>query len=488
MAGSIQAKIEDQRLKEAVLETARLVRRAGGRALLVGGAVRDAALGRPVRDVDIEVYGIPPERLEKILSRRFSLDRVGKSFGVLKLRGFPIDVSLPRREWKLGTGHRGFLVQSEPFISYEEAASRRDFTINSMAWDPLTSELLDPYGGLEDLQNRILRHTSPKFVEDPLRVLRGMQFAARFDLTAAPETIELCKRITMEDLPRERVFEEWKKLILFGVRPSRGLQFLADCTWIRYYPELEALRGCRQEPSWHPEGDVWVHTLHCMDAFAGERIGEAWEDLVVGFAVLCHDFGKPATTKVVEGRIRSLGHEEAGAQPTRSFLGRMTNSEDFIEQVVVLVTHHLRPQQLYEARAGDSAIRRLARRVGRIDRLVRVARADQLGRPGMPFDGFPAGKWLLERAQELAVKDSAPKPIVLGRHLIALGLKPGPHFKPILDACYEAQLDGRITNLQEGIAFAKSLIDSGSVPAPRRERCTGRKEGPEGGSPESSRP
>jgi tRNA nucleotidyltransferase (CCA-adding enzyme) len=195
-----------------------------------------------------------------------------------------------------------------------------------------------------------------------------------------------------------------------------------------------------------------------MDAYAEERVGDEREDLVVGFAVLCHDLGKPPTTRFEDGRVRSRGHDTEGVPLTRSFMARLTNQEDLIEEIAVLVECHLRPVELHKAGVPDTAVRRLARKVRRIDRLVRVARADQRGRPPMPFDGFPAGTWLLERAKALDVSDAAPRPIVMGRHLVELGLKPGPRFKEILDSCYEAQLDGRIADIEQGLAFLKDLL------------------------------
>jgi len=431
----------------------RAVRGAGGRALLVGGSVRDALLGVPPKDLDIEVYGIGADPLADLLRARYRIDLVGKAFGVIKLHGLPIDIALPRRESKAGTGHKGFEIRADPGLSPEEAALRRDFTVNAIAFDPLDELLIDPCGGVDDLAARVLRHTSEKFAEDPLRVLRGMQFAARFDMAVASATVALCRALEPEGLSVERVFEEWRKLILKGVRPSRGLAFLEACGWIRHFPELAALIGCAQEPDWHPEGDVWTHTLHCMDAFAAGRVGDDWEDLVVGLAVLCHDFGKPATTLFERGRLRSAGHEAAGEAPTRAFLARLTAQGDLVDQVVSLVVCHLRPQMLYGARSGDSAIRRLARQT-RIDRLVRVSRADAMGRPPTPFDGDPAGEWLLARAKALDVAEAAPKPLVMGRHLLELGVPPGPPLGRILDACYEAQLNGAFATLEEGIAFA----------------------------------
>lgn len=452
--------IEDGKLRETLNTVCRMVRDAGGRALLVGGCVRDSLLGLAVKDLDIEVYGIEPEKLKDLLAGKFRIDCVGEAFAVIKIHGANCDIAIPRRESKTGLGHKGFEVMSDPSMTTEEAAARRECTINAMAFDPLTDELFDYFGGQKDLEARVLRHTTGSFVEDPLRVLRAMQFIARFELAVAPETLELCRTIEPEGLAPERIFEEWKKLILQGVRPSLGLEFLRDTGWLKYYPELEALCGCEQEPEWHPEGDAWEHTLICMDAFARDRIGDEYEDLVVGFAVLCHDLGKPATTKFERGRTRSIGHSKAGEEPTVVFMKRMTNQRSLIRDVVPLVIDHMRPNELYKDQVGDSAIRRLACRVGRIDRLVRVARADVMGSNPGEYDGFPAGKWLLDRARELEVQDSAPKPIVLGRHLMELGLEPGPGFKPILDACYEAQLNGEISDLDQGIALAKKIANA----------------------------
>lgn len=457
---SLDFSIADKTLKNAVQTVCRIASEAGGRALLVGGCVRDAAFGLPAEDIDIEVYGISPARLEALLSERFKVARVGRAFGVLKLCGLPLDVALPRRESKSGLGHKGFEIFPDPSMTVEQAARRRDFTMNAMALDPLTGALIDPCDGLQDVQNLVLRHTSKQFTEDPLRVLRGMQFVARFDLDVAPETVELCQTVEPEGLARERIFAEWKKLIVAGLKPAKGFSFLRDCGWIRYFPELAALIGCQQDPHWHPEGDVWTHTLHCMDVFAAERVEDEWEDLVVGFAVLCHDLGKPATTTFEGGWIHSKGHERAGEAPTRSFLQRLTRQQDLVAAVVPLVTHHLRPRELYKGQSGNAAVRRLALQVKRIDRLVRVARADDCGRPPRPFDGFPAGAWLLKRAAALEVESQAPLPIVQGRHLIALGLQPGPQFSPILDACFQAQIEGQFSDLHDGINFVKTLIQN----------------------------
>ena len=451
-------RIEDPALAGPLRHIEQLIRRAGGRTWLVGGCVRDLVLGRQPRDLDLEIFGLPPGQIHALLGEHFAVQFVGKAFGVFKLQSLPVDISVPSRMLTDNPSVPGLLRQSDPDMDIDEALARRDFTMNAMAWDPDTLGLRDPFDGRADLNAHILRHVSDRFAEDPLRVLRGMQLAARFGLTAAPETVALCRTLTQDGQPSERLLEEWKKLILQGIKPSLGLQFLNDCGWLRFYPELAALQGCEQDPAWHPEGDVWIHTLHCLDWFAMERTGHPDDDLIVGLGVLCHDLGKPATTKHEFGHITSRGHEPEGEAPTRRFLERLTNQEDLINEVIPLMLLHLRPRALYDAKASDSAVRRLARQVRRIDRLVRVARADHAGRPPKPFDGFPAGTWLLERARRLEVDDKAPTPIVMGRHLLELEVPPGPGMGRLLDECYEAQLDGLFSTLDEGLAYVRTKL------------------------------
>ena len=477
---------DDHGSAEAAREVARLVRAAGGRALLVGGCVRDGLLKGNPKDFDLEVYGLSAEKLQSVLAERFALDLVGASFGVLKLHGFDIDVALPRRETKLGAGHRAFAMEHDPSLTIEEASARRDFTVNAIYRDPLTDELIDPWHGCDDLERGILRHVSPHFVEDPLRVLRGMQFVARFELTPAPETIAICRTMTPENLAPERLMGEWSKLLLQGRKISKGLEFLRATGWVKYYPELAALIGCKQDPKWHPEGDVWDHTLCCLDAFAEasrkgpkrpkglkgrsldshgdsvevleERSLDSNDDLIVGLAVLCHDFGKPACTRYdpVKKRIRSLGHDEAGVVPTLAFLKRLTNEERLLKEVPPLVRFHMRPYAMWKDKSSDGAIRRLAAKVKRLDRLLRVAAADDAGRPPFPSEPEPL-EWLAAQAKRLAVEDAAPKPLVMGRHLLELGLKPGPAFKRIINACYEAQLDGKFADIEHGLEYLHNL-------------------------------
>ena len=449
-----------ERIPEACRRISELVGREGGTAYIVGGWVRDALLDREEvsPDMDVEVFGIEPENLVRLLTENFRCDLYGKSFQIIGLRDHGVDVAIPRRERKVGAGHADFLVEGDPFMTIEEAAARRDFTVNAVYGRLRDGQLVDPYGGVEDLKKGILRHTTERFVEDPLRVLRGMQFAARFGFEVCDETITLSKTLTQEELSPERLYVEWKKLILKGKDYFAGLEFLRKCGWLGFYPELEALVGCEQDPRWHPEGDVWVHTLHCLNAFAQIRTSDEWEDLVVGFAVLCHDLGKAVTSEYRDGRIRSPGHAKAGVEITRTFLERMTNQKDLIEEVLPLVQDHMSPHELYE-KAGNAAIRRLAGRVGRIDRLIRVATADKGGRPPKPWiRPIPEGVWLMQKAEELSVQDQAPKPIMLGRHLIELGLQPGPQMGIILKDAFEAQLDGEFGDVETGMEWLLKKI------------------------------
>lgn len=433
-----------------ILHIAEHVRAHNGRALLVGGCVRDQLLGITPKDYDMEVFRIGEMELEELLHSLGHVSRVGRSFPVWKVwndatgQGAAIDVALPRLETKVGEHHTDFAVTFDPHMTFEAAASRRDFSLNAMGRDPLTNELLDPHGGADDLRAGLLRHTSSHFVEDPLRVLRGMQFCARFQLTAVPETIELCRTLTPAHLSAERLWEEWTKLILKGVKPSMGLSFLRTTGWLKHFPELEFMTtgGCQDEALSYDEDDLWTHTLKCLDHFAECRQlkePNEREDLIVGLAVLCHEMRRTLYHAVIENDDNDA---------VERFLGRMTIEAGLIEEIQALVSNVGVAHAIWFD-YSDAALRRLSCKVN-LTRLSRVIGSD--GR------GLEA-KWLWESARRLGILTSKPSSLLMGRHLIDLGLKPGPAFKSILDAAYQKQLDGDITTVDDATLFAKMILD-----------------------------
>jgi tRNA nucleotidyltransferase (CCA-adding enzyme) len=451
------------------------LRAAGGRPYIVGGAVRDALLGLPVKDYDVEVFGLPVDRLESVLSAAGKVDAVGQAFRVFKLSGVAgvsgaIDVTLPRRDSKVGPGHRGIAVEGDPTLRVEEAARRRDFTVNAMLYDPATEELLDPWHGRSDLDARVLRAVDARtFGEDPLRALRAVQLAARYELEVEPATAGLCVSMPIRELPAERVLGEIEKLLLRARQPSRGLALMK--AWgmlVVLAPELLPLEATPQDPGWHPEGDVWVHTLQVVDEAAALSVDLADDrprQLAVMLAAVCHDLGKITTTRFEDGRIRSRGHEEAGLEATAAVLDRWQVHTllgyDVRGQVLALVAQHLKPGQLWDERerVGDGAIRRLARKC-EPDLLYRVAKADCLGRRPGRFEPV-AMDWFRARARQLDVAERPPEPILRGRDLLALGLAPGPEVGRVLRAVYERQLDGAVTTLEEARAEARRMLAGG---------------------------
>jgi len=448
------------------------LRAAGGRPYVVGGAVRDSLLGLPIKDLDVEVFSLPAERLEPVLAAHGRVDAVGQAFRVYKLSGVEgvegaLDVALPRRDSKVGPGHRGISVEGDPSLSIEEAARRRDFTINAMLLDPATGRLLDPWGGQRDLEARLLRAVDARTVgEDPLRALRAVQLAARHELAVDPATAALCAAMPLAELPAERIFGEIEKLLLRARRPSLGLALLKAWGLLPVVaPELLPLEATPQDPAWHPEGDVWAHTLQVVDE-AAALLGDLGDDrprqLAVMLGALGHDLGKPATTRFEDGRIRSRGHEEAGLAPTTSLLDRWSVHTllgyDVRAQVLALVAHHLKPGQLFDEqeRVSDGAIRRLARKC-EPDLLYRVAKADCLGRRPGAFEPV-AMEWFRERVRQLDVAVRPPEPILKGRDLLALGVAPGPGIGRILRAVYERQLDGGVSTAEEARAEACRIL------------------------------
>ncbi len=442
-----------------------------GKAFIVGGYARDEAMRRAgqkdirSKDIDIEVYGVSFEQLKSIIEADDFKDfgtpnLVGKSFGVIKIG--EIDISLPRRDSKVASGHRGFEIEVDPNLSLHQASLRRDLTINALLLDPITGEIVDPVGGLEDLENKILRAVDLKtFGEDPLRALRLAQFAARFGFQVDEKTIEIAKNLPLSELPNARIGEEWRKLLLKSSKPSIGLEIARQVGVIeKLHPALFAIIGVEQEADFHPEGDVWTHSLIAVDVAAEivERESLSGDDaLTIKLAALLHDLGKPATTqkRLVRGqwRITSYGHEEAGIEPTRQFLSRMEFGNNVNERVEKLVRYHMYLSS--NPNPDQAAIRRLSTKISpsSIQQLSFVMEADRRGRVGLP-QGLDEIINLTKLASEVGVTQEPQRPIIQGRDLIALGLKPGKKFGEIIRNVQEAYLSGNIQTREEALELA----------------------------------
>ncbi len=445
---------------------------AGYRALVAGGAVRDHLLGLEPKDFDIEVYGVTFEALAQLLAAHGRIDLVGQSFGVVKLTvtgGEVYDFSLPRRDSKIGRAHRDFLATFDPEITPEEAASRRDFTINAMAFDPVTNELLDFFGGREDLRNRVLRATSDAFREDPLRVLRGMQFACRFDLTVDPATADQCRAIAHEysTIAQERVAEEFMKWAVKSLRPGHIADYLAATGWMIHFPEIANIIEVPQDPEWHPEGKVGIHTMLVLDAAAAIADRDSLdgdERAVLLFSALTHDFAKAGTTALRErnGVLRwtAHGHEAAGGPLARAFLERIGIKPSIVEQVVPLVENHLAHSSLRND-VTPRTVRRLALRLApaNITQLIRLIEADHSGRPPLP-PGLPESAMRIrDMAAAQAVETKPQSALILGRHVLPFfDNRPGPHIGEITRAAYEAQTDGVFSTEGEAQEWLRTFM------------------------------
>ncbi len=449
-------------LPKSIENIVHAVQEVGGRPFIVGGAVRDRLLGMglPPKDVDFEVYGISAKRLIATLASFGRVETVGSSFGVIKLwtgKALELDFALPRRESKTGRGHRGFIVAPDPEMTPEEACARRDFTINAMLMDPLTGEIFDYFGGRRDLEHRTLRHTSGRFMEDPLRALRGMQFAGRFDLTVHGDTAKICQTMVDEasSLARERIYGEWGKWALLSVRPSAGLEVLREMGWTGVFPELDRIIGVEQDPVRHPEGDVWRHTLSAVDEASRiarrDGLGNA-DTLTLIFATLCHDLGKPSTASRSQGGgIVSKGHAEEGGRLASMLLDEIGAPKAISERVIPLVREHT--FCLSTKKVSRRAVRRLADRLRpeTIEMLIRLMAADHAGRclpgeePWLP---------LVAAAKALGSYREPPKPLLMGRDLISLGQETGKQLGAKLKYAYEAQLDGEFENREEALTWA----------------------------------
>lgn len=429
---------------------------AGGRPLVVGGAVRDALRGSFSSDIDIEVYGLAPDALLDALIPLGKLNAVGRSFGVLKLRlvdGHEFDITIPQRGSRNIHGERGALPAIDPQLTPRDAASRRDFTWNALAITP-EGELLDFFGGVDDLHNGVIRHVSDGFGEDPLRVLRAMQFAARFNMQLAPATAAYCQTLLplASTIAIERIWGEWAKWAL-APHPRAGLDVLRESGWVAHFPELDALRECAQSLEHHPEGDVWTHTGFVCAAAAeiamsNQLANEARRVLL--FAALCHDLGKPATTLVdKDGCIRSRGHAAAGVAPAKTLLERIGSPQAIAEAVLPLVREHM----VHHGQPTPRTLRRLAARLApsSIATWAQLVQADHSGRPPRP-PRDPARDFVTH-ARDLGILDSPPAPLVTGRDLITAGYAHGPNIGRLLRDSYQAQLDGTFSTVEEGLVW-----------------------------------
>ena len=428
----------------------------GGRVYYVGGFVRDRLLGRESKDVDIEVHGIDPKTLLSILESIGEPLSFGSSFGIYSLKGQHIDIAMPRSEKAVGRGHRDFEVEVDPFIGTEKAASRRDFTINAMMEDILTGEIVDHFGGREDLRNGVIRHVnSESFAEDPLRVLRCAQFASRFGFSVAPETEELCSKIDISALSRERVEEEMKKALLQGEKPSVFFEFLKKTGQLSFwFPELESCIGVEQDPVFHPEGDVWVHTMEVLDRAAAFR-GRVKRPYAFMMLALVHDLGKTVTTELVNGRIHAYGHESEGLPLIEGFLDRICKDKDVKEYVLNMTPLHMKPNMLAYSKSPVKKTNKLFDSAMEPLDLVYFAASDRPVVSGTdPFEGD--SEFLLERYR--IFEETMAKPCVQGRDLVEAGLKPGPYFSELLEYAHKLRLAGieKDMALKQTMSYAKS--------------------------------
>lgn len=495
-AGALRERLfaQDRELLEAANRLATTVKAlphdpeypdAEPRALLVGGFVRDAVLGLQPKDADLEIYGVSPKRLEQLLDQLFSerVNAVGRAFGVFKINlgdGLDFDVSVPRRESKTGRGHKGFEVCGDPAMTIEDAARRRDFTMNALAANPLTGEVFDPFHGIEDLRRGVLRVTDPeRFQDDPLRVYRALQFAARLDLAPDVKSRELMREMVARgdthELPRERVTEEIRKLLMKSARPSTGFELARELGIVeRDYPELHALIDCPQELEWHPEGDVWIHTMMVLDEAAKlirqpERDLTDDERLQVMLGALCHDLGKPATTAFVDGRTRSLGHEDAGGEPTLTLCAKWTFAQDDVAAAVAVAKEHLKPSMFAKSyERGEmndanyvNAVRRLLKRIHPASWRVLIAasEADSRGRaiPGMDTKPYTEGERFIKAIRTNKLDEAPAKPLIQGRDLLELGLEPGPRMGEIIRAVEDARDRGEVRTKEEALEYLKQI-------------------------------
>lgn len=412
----------------------------GGRVFFVGGCVRDEILNKKIKDIDIEVHNITVETLLDILEEFGEVQKIGASFGVFNVKGYDIDIAMPRKEKSNGRGHKDFEIFVDPFIGYEEAAKRRDFTMNSLMKDVLTGEIIDSFGGIEDIKNKFIRHVNDdSFCEDPLRVFRAAQFAARFDFKINEDTLNLSSTMDVSTLAFERIFDELKKALLKADKPSIFFKILRDINKLSpWFKEVENLIGIEQSKIYHPEGDAFNHTMLVLDEAAKLR-NQAKDELSFMLAALCHDFGKIKATKLKDdGNIISYGHEIESEKLAKVFLDRISKNAKLEKNVLNLVKLHMKPNQMYNKSKKKSMMKLWDEAVCPED-LILLAKSDFLGK-GKKENYNEIEKILKNSLNDY--KELMSKPQILGRDLIEHGLKPGKNFSQYLSFGHKLHLSG----------------------------------------------
>ena len=428
--------------REMIAQIAARVHEWGGRALLVGGCVRDGILGIPCYDIDCEIHGIAPDTLKALLSQFGEIDESGSAYGIYTIKGAGLDFALPRKEKRTGPGHKDFVVTVDPFLSPEEAAKRRDFTVNAIMRDALTGEYVDPFGGMEDLAKGILRAVpGGQFEEDPLRVLRGAQFAARFHLEPDDDTTEKMRRMPLDQLSGARVWAETKKALAMADEPDVFFRVLEKADALgHWFPELAALRSAQQNPVYHPEGDAFEHTMMVLNEAAKIR-HQMRDPLAFMLAALTHDLGKAVSTKRNEkGAWASIGHEHTGVPLCEKMLARLGISKSVIGYVQNMCALHMRVHTCYYGKARVSRTNLLFDEAISPLELAYLVVCDSRG-TGKPRENADTEEaFIMERLR--LYEEAAAKPMPDAAMLMALGMQPGPKMKAAIKKARELVLCG----------------------------------------------
>lgn len=502
---NVQSYIKDLIKKYPIYQVAMKIKAKGGQAYLVGGVVRDlvinllevdvsiieieknytitalpaptqvfddsensdrkiSKIGVDIKDIDIEVHGISMSDLEIILKQFGPINLVGKVFGVLRIASIDIDWSLPR----IDSSGRKPKVEINENIDLKTALRRRDLTMNAMAINILSGQLIDPFGGIQDIKARVLRTPDINFFkEDPLRFYRIMQFIGRFNMHPDLELNNICSSMDIKTISKERIEMEFEKLLLLSRRPSLGIRWIHEIERIKeILPELADTIGILQESAWHPEGDVFEHSMQALDASAQLSYDSEYEKLVCMYAALCHDLGKVTTTKLINGKLRSFGHDMAGVPLTKSLLNRITLKKELIKSVCALVETHMQPLMFEKNNAGLVAYKKLAVKLEQakvnILMLSKVALADRRGRNGCgghePLKtDIPQLDLFIEKAKHAGVLLKPIEPLLKGSDIADL-IKPGPLMGEYLKAAYDYQIKKNINNKEILKDYVKNLV------------------------------